>query len=65
MAVYTQAEIDARISCSKNVSEPPKKHRKLVGADYRNAMKLVASSIGDGEFGVFMRQSEDFPENFW
>jgi hypothetical protein len=36
---------------------------KLVRADWRNDCKLVANGI-EGEFSVFMRRSEDFPENF-
>jgi len=36
---------------------------KLVGADWRNDCKLVAGGV-EGEFSVFMRKSEDFPENF-
>lgn len=64
MAIYSQSEIDALISCDKSVVEPPKRQAKLIGADYRNDMKLAASNGQQGEFDVFMRQSEDFPENF-
>ena len=70
MAEYTQVEIERLISCPKNVQDPPRRQGpKLVDADYRNDMKLAASNQGPenpapGEFTVFMRQSEDFPENF-
>ena len=36
---------------------------KLVGAHWRNDCKLVANGV-EGEFSVFIRRSEDFPENF-
>ena len=60
---YTQQNIDALISCVKKISDPPKRELKLVGAHWRNDMKLVAAKV-DGEFSVFIRRSEDFPENF-
>lgn len=61
--MYSQKEIDELISCSKNISEAPKREMKLVGAHWKNDMTLMA---GDrpGEFTVFFRRSEDFPENF-
>jgi len=63
VAIYNQAEIDALIVCEKIILEPPKRAPRLVGADWRNDMRLAAP--GDaGEFLVFMRQSDDFPENF-
>ena len=64
MAIYDQAEIDALLGCPKTITDPPKRSTKLVNADYRNDMKLIASNGIGGEFAVFMRQSEDFPENF-
>jgi hypothetical protein len=60
---YTQKDIDALLSCAKSVSDPPKRNLRLVGAHWRNDMKLVAVMV-DGEFSVFFRRSEDFPENF-
>ena len=60
---YTQQDIDALISCVKKISDPPKRELRLVGAHWRNDMKLVAAQV-DGEFSVFIRRSEDFPENF-
>ena len=64
MSPYDQAEIDALIACEKEVSDPPKRITKLEGANFRNDCKLIASNGIAGEFGVFMRQNEDFPENF-
>ncbi len=64
VAAYNDNDIKALIGCAKDISEPPKKDMRLVGADWRNEMKLVASNDAAGEFTVFMRQSEDFPENF-
>jgi hypothetical protein len=36
---------------------------KLVGAHWRNDCKVVANGI-EGAFSIFIRRSEDFPENF-
>lgn len=64
MATYSQSELDGLISCPKEISEAPKKGMKLCEAHFRNDAKLIASNGISGEFGMFMRQSEDFPENF-
>jgi hypothetical protein len=64
MAAYNQKDIDDLIVCPKTISEPPKRDMKLTGADWRNDMKLIASDGTVGEFSVFMRRSDDFPENF-
>lgn len=64
MPEYSQSEIDELIACRKNVSYPPRRQPRLVGADYRNDVKLIASNGDPGEFSVFMRRNEDFPENF-
>lgn len=60
---YTQEDIDRLISCPKRISDPPKRQMKLVGADWRNDCKLVANGV-DGDFSIFVRRSDDFPENF-
>jgi len=62
--MFSQDEIDALISCSKGISEAPKREMRLDGAHLRNTAKLIALDNTKGEFIVFMRQSEDFPENF-
>lgn len=60
---YTQQEIDALIACPKVVSEPPRRDPKLDRGHFRNDMRLKSIS-GESEFRVFMRRSEDLPENF-
>lgn len=60
---YTQQEIDDLIGCPKVVSEPPKRDMKLDRGHLRNDMRLK-SADGKLEFRVFMRRSEDLPENF-
>lgn len=65
MPDYDQAEIDKLVVCRKTVKEGPTKKDKLAGAHYRNDAKLLASDDAiKGDFSMFMRQSEDFPENF-
>lgn len=65
MANYSQSEIDNLIGCLKRITSPPARMMRLVDAHRRNDMKLAAAVEGiEGEFRVFMRQSEDFPENF-
>jgi hypothetical protein len=64
MALYTQHDIDELIGCPKKIDSAPRKELKLVGADWRNDMILAASDGTKGDFSVFMRKSEDFPENF-
>jgi hypothetical protein len=63
VAAYTQQDIDDLISCPKNFSEPPKKGMKMDGGHTRSDAKLVADNV-NGEFLMFMRKNEDFPENF-
>ena len=60
---YTQQEIDDLIACPKVVSEAPKREMKLDRGHLRNDMRLK-STDGKLEFRVFMRRSEDLPENF-
>jgi hypothetical protein len=64
VAAYSQSDIDDLISCPKEISDPPKKEMKLNGAHWRNDAKLKASDGKTGEFSMFMRKNEDFPENF-
>ena len=64
MANFNQTEVEALISCPKEVSEAPKREMKLDGAQKRNTAKLVALDGTNGEFTIFMRQNVDFPENF-
>jgi hypothetical protein len=64
VAAFSQNELEEQITCPKEVSEPPRREMKLDGAHWRNDAKLVASNAVKGEFAIFMRKSEDFPENF-
>ncbi len=60
---YTQQEIDNLIACPKVVSEPPKRDMKLDRGHFRKDMR-VKSTDDKLEFRVFMRRSQDLPENF-
>lgn len=51
------------IACPKRIVEPPKKDMILKNRSYRNDMKLV-SFDNKKSFNVFMRISEDFPDDF-
>ena len=62
-SMYTQQILDDLISCPKKISESPKHELRLTGAHWKNDMKLTSDSC-PGEFRVFFRKSEDFPENF-
>lgn len=61
--IYTQQEIDDLIGCPKVISDPPKRELKLDRGHFRNDMRLK-SADDKLEFRVFMRRSEDLPENF-
>jgi len=61
--LYTTEELEELIACSKTVSEAPRQEMKLDRGHLRNDMR-VKSIEGDREFRVFLRRSEDFPENF-
>ncbi|QNI31496.1 hypothetical protein H7849_20835 [Alloacidobacterium dinghuense] len=63
VGAYAQDEIDDLISRRKTFSEAPRRELKIEGAHARNDAKLVAENVS-GEFRMFMRRSEDFPENF-
>ncbi len=63
MKNYTQAELDALISCPKRIIEPPRKEMKVERGTLRNDMKLVSLNEKT-EFIVFMRINEHFQENF-
>jgi len=51
------------ITCPKRIVEPPKKTMTLKNRSFRNDMKLV-SFDEEKSFYVFMRISEDFPDDF-
>ncbi|GAB1431734.1 hypothetical protein MASR2M29_03590 [Spirochaetota bacterium] len=56
-------EIYLLISCKKKTNEAPKKNMQLKNRSYRNDMK-IESIDNKHKFSVFMRCSEDFPEDF-
>jgi hypothetical protein len=60
---YTQKEIDDLIVCPKLVSDPPKKEMRPDRGHLRNDLRLK-SVDGESEFRAFLRQNEDFRENF-
>lgn len=63
MTDYTQAELDALISCAKTISDPPRRTMRSESRHRRNDMALT-SQDGASRFRVFMRQSLEFAEDF-
>lgn len=63
MRVFTDQELAELITCPKQVVEAPRREMRLDGKMKRNEMTLK-SPDGKHQFRVFMRQSDDFPENF-
>jgi hypothetical protein len=63
MRTFTEADLDRLIRCRKQVTDPPRREMRQDGKMRRNDMNLK-SADGDDAFRVFMRQSEEFPENF-
>ncbi len=64
VANFTQIEIDALISCPKEISAAPARSLKLEGAHLRNDARLLATDGTKGTFTIFIRKNVDFPENF-
>lgn len=64
MALFSDTEIADLIDCPKQISDPPARSLRLIGADWRNDAKMVALDGTSRWFAIFMRQNEDFPENF-
>jgi hypothetical protein len=61
---FSQVELDQLVACPKVISEAPARELRLDGAHWRNDAKLVASDGTKGYFAMFLRKSDDFPENF-
>ncbi|MFA7236804.1 MAG: hypothetical protein WC058_08070 [Phycisphaeraceae bacterium] len=59
----SQTHIDELIRCSKVVTEKPRRQMVEEHGHRRNDMKLT-SEDGNQRFDVFLRQGQDFPENF-
>ena len=56
-------DIDKLITCSKIIINPPHKEFKEENGHRRNDMTLT-SEDGKEHFGVYIRQNNQFPENF-
>ena len=63
MRTFTDDELESLIRCPKQVAEPPRREMRLDGKMKRNDMTLK-STDGKHSFRAFLRQSEEFPENF-
>src|SRR5436190_1097893 len=63
MRIFTDAELEELIHCPKEVVEPPRREMRIDGKMKRNDMGLK-SKDGKHIFRAFLRQSDDFPENF-
>jgi len=63
MRTFTDEELKSLIACPKQVIAPPRREMRLDGKMKRNDMTLK-SADGKHEFRVFMRQNDEFPENF-
>jgi hypothetical protein len=60
---FTDEELTALLACPKQVVNPPRREMRLDGRMKRNDMTLK-SEDGKNSFRVFIRQSDEFPENF-
>ncbi len=63
MRTFTDEELKSLVACPKKVVDPPRRDMRLDGKMKRNDMTLQ-SADGKHEFRVFMRQSDEFSENF-
>jgi len=63
MRTFTDDELSNLVACPKQVDDPPRREMRVEGKMKRNDMTLK-SLDGKHSFRVFMRQSDDFIENF-
>lgn len=63
MSTYTDEQLEALVQCLKLIVDPPAVKMKSERGSKRNGM-VLQSQDGNHRFRVFMRQSEDFEENF-
>ena len=63
MRTFTDEELAELMNCPKQVDDPPKREMRLDGKSKRNDMTLK-STDAKHNFRVFIRQSDEFPENF-
>lgn len=61
--IYTDEELSQFIACQKRITSPPHKEMRMEGAYQRNDMELE-SLDGKHKFRAFMRQNQNFSENF-
>jgi hypothetical protein len=63
MRIFTDEEFEGLVACPKQVVDPPRRDMRVEGKMKRNDMTLK-SVDGKHSFRVFMRQSDEFIENF-
>jgi len=63
MRTFTDDELASLIACPKEVVDPPRREMRLDGKMKRNDITLK-STDGKHLFRAFMRQSDEFVENF-
>jgi hypothetical protein len=64
VANFSQNEIDALISCLKEVVDGPSRTREENGSFRSNATLVQVGSDSRGVFTMFVRQNVDFPDGF-
>lgn len=63
MRTFTDEELSNLVACPKQVLDPPRREMRVEGKMKRNDMTLK-SVDGTHSFRVFLRQSDEFQENF-
>ena len=63
MRTFTDEEIASLVACPKQMVDPPRRDMRIEGKMKRNDMTLK-SEDSNHSFRVFLRQSDEFPENF-
>jgi len=63
MRIFTDEELDSLVACPKQMVDPPRRELRAEGKMKRNDMTMK-SMDGTHSFRVFLRQSDEFPENF-
>jgi len=63
MLEIDELQLNELLKCEKQIIEPPKKQMDLINRSYRNGFKAI-SIDKKYSFIVFIRQSEDIPDDF-
>jgi hypothetical protein len=63
MRTFSDEELAQLVACPKQMLDPPRREMRIEGKMKRNDMTLK-SEDGRHSFRVFLRQSDEFPENF-